>query len=98
MTGDRKRCGNCGRTRPEHDTTLVQGKRGGDYRHAARSALRRVCRTCTAEQVDYARRGQAEGRNVPLNTARIRWAQAADHFGISRGDLLPDGFPARRLP
>ncbi len=79
----RARCGDCGRSHPEEETTLVHGHAQGSYRRAGRRTWRRVCRDCTQRRVDYARAGQEEGRNTPLDSHAFSYSEAAKTFGIS---------------
>jgi hypothetical protein len=97
MTTPRKRCGICERSRPEDETVLVSGARSGNYRTSIRSAMRRVCIDCTRQHVDYTRKGQAEGRNCPLDDAYVSWWQAAQAFGLPVDDLYRRT-PSRRIP
>lgn len=83
MSTRRLRCSECGRRRPEEETALVPGQRSGNYRRAGARALRRVCRECTFQAVEFSRERQAEGRNTPLNRGGIEWEKAARVFGIT---------------
>lgn len=96
MREPRYRCTQCERSRPESETTLVQGFIGGDFRRSKRRGWRRVCRDCTQHQVDYARTQQEQGFNTPLNTSRIVWEQAARHFGIDIAGLRTHQMTDRR--
>ena len=83
----RARCGECRRLVREEDTAEVTGMAGGNWQRAAVRRSRRVCRECTQHQVDYARAGQAEGRNCPVNTSHFDWERAANVFGIEVSGL-----------
>lgn len=87
MSADRAKCGQCLRSRPADDTTLVWGHSAGDFRRAGRAVMRRVCRDCTVRRVLYCRQAQMENRDAPLNEWAVRWRDAAEQFGIEIGNL-----------
>ena len=98
MDGERKlKCYECGKRSPESDTALVQAWVGGNYRRGNRCTKVRVCRSCTQSRVDYARTGQAEGRNCPIN-GTIKWAQSAKQLGIVISGLRLDQMTDRVAP
>lgn len=76
-----RKCHECGKSRPEEETTLVSAKTGGDYRRAMSRREVRVCFDCTVDRVGFVRGAQAKGENSPVND-RTRWEDAAYHFGI----------------
>jgi hypothetical protein len=82
---EKKRCSECGRMKPL--TTLIPAQVGGDYRRSPRSGHKRVCSDCTQEHVDYARRGQEENRNTPIDTYRMTWSVAVREFQIDAEGL-----------
>ena len=86
----RYRCGECGRSRPDEETTRVHGHSTGDYRRAGRRIWRRVCRDCTQRRVDYARQAQTGEVpfNAPVDSHHVVWSQAASDFGIDLTGLV----------
>lgn len=93
----RLRCHECGKRRPESETTLVAARVGGDNRRAARRGSIRVCRDCTQAHVDFVSAQQAEGLNTPLND-RVYWQQAASFFGVGISGLKLTQMGERRAP
>ena len=92
------RCHDCGKRKPETETTLVHAEIGGGYNRSSRRGMVRVCRGCTIERVAFCRASQEKGRNTPLNSFRIAWEEAARAFALDISGLLLDERSGRREP
>lgn len=92
----RVRCGFCSRNVHESITALVPGQAAGNYRRQAQSRLRRVCRECVVSRVEFVRKAQADGLQVPLDESRVSWSRAAADLGIEVSDLWRNDYDRKR--